>query len=920
MIDPLSFLAGGGEAARMIRARDWTGHPLGAPEVWPSSLKVALSLVLNSPESMILSWGPDLHFFFNDAYFPLLGPRLSWAMGARFDEVWADAMAQALPIIEAAMAGESRRFVDLPWKLATDRGAADTWWTFSYSRVLEADGSIAGLFIFTNETTEAVLNAAAVRANLERQEFLLGLEGQLRLHSDPAPIILAAVAALGRQLGAHQVAYADVDECGAVATVEYDWNDGPIPSNAGAHRLDDYGPDFAADLRAGRPIVVADISADPRTASPLSAESFERASVGAFMLVPIADDGRLKAAFCINQAAPRAWTAAELALARDAADRTWATIVRARADAALRESEGRLRFLDELARATAGLVEADALLTTTTRMVATHMGLSICAYADMDEDEDGFTIRGEWTAPGAPSLLGHFRLRDFGEATHRRLGSGETLVIDDSRAELPPQEAAAFQALGISATVCMPLVKNGRLTALMAGHRREAHRWTAAEIALIREVSERSWAHIERAGAAAELKATAGALAALNATLEERVRARTSELMRIEEVLRQSQKMEAVGQLTGGLAHDFNNLLAGISGSIELVESRLAQGRGDEVARYLANAMGATKRAAALTHRLLAFSRRQTLAPKATDINRLVAEMADLVRRTVGPAIEVATATDGELWPVLADPNQLENALLNLCINSRDAMPDGGRLVVRTANLDLGPDAAAERRLDLPPGQYVVLSVSDDGTGMSADVIEKAFDPFFTTKPIGVGTGLGLSMIYGFAQQSGGQARIESTQGRGTTVSIVLPRHHSPEALAEDVRAAPAQPMAKASETILVIDDEPLIRMLIVDVVQDLGYVAIEAGDGPEGMEVLRSAQHLDLLITDVGLPNGMNGRQVADAARELRPDLKVLFVTGYAETAVLGHGHLAPGMEVMTKPFQMEELGRRIETLIARG
>ncbi|WP_188910807.1 hybrid sensor histidine kinase/response regulator [Aureimonas endophytica] len=418
----------------------------------------------------------------------------------------------------------------------------------------------------------------------------------------------------------------------------------------------------------------------------------------------------------------------------------------------------------------------------------------------------------------------------------------------------------------------------------------------------------------ERRAGEAERARVTDMLRELNDTLEQRVAAQTAELMLAEEALRQSQKMEAVGQLTGGLAHDFNNLLAGISGSLDMIQARLRQGRIGELDRYVIAAQGAAKRAAALTHRLLAFSRRQTLDPKPTDVNRLVADMEDLIRRTVGPGITLETVAKGGLWSTLVDPNQLENALLNLCINARDAMPDGGRITIETGNRWLDDRAGRER--DLPPGQYVAMCVSDTGTGMTPDVIEKAFDPFFTTKPIGLGTGLGLSMIYGFARQSGGQVRIYSEVGQGSMICLYLPRHHG-DAPVEMV-AEPAPPrLSSRGRTVLVVDDEPLVRMLVVDAVEDLGLTAIEAGDGPEALKVLRSPVPIDLLITDVGLPNGMNGRQVADAARELRGGLKIMFVTGYAENAVLSHGHLDPGMQVVTKPFDMTILSGRIQAMI---
>ena len=386
-------------------------------------------------------------------------------------------------------------------------------------------------------------------------------------------------------------------------------------------------------------------------------------------------------------------------------------------------------------------------------------------------------------------------------------------------------------------------------------------------------------------------------------------------LRQAEEQLRQAQKMEAVGQLTGGLAHDFNNLLTGITGSLELLQTRIGQGRLGEVERYVEAAQSAAKRAAALTHRLLAFSRRQTLDPKPVGLNRLVAGMEDLVRRTMGPAIAVEVVVSAGLWTTLIDPSQLESALLNLCINARDAMPDGGRLTIETANTWLDERGARER--ELPPGQYVTLAVTDTGTGMTADVIRRAFDPFYTTKPIGMGTGLGLSMVYGFARQSGGQARIYSEVGSGTTVRLYLPRHLGAEEHLPDAAEAAQLPHAAGGETVLIVDDEPTVRMLVTEVLADMGVAALQAVDGASGLAVLQSEARVDLLVSDVGLPGGMNGRQMADAARAMRPELKVLFITGYAENAVVGNGHLAAGMHVMTKPFAMEALASRIKEII---
>ncbi len=405
------------------------------------------------------------------------------------------------------------------------------------------------------------------------------------------------------------------------------------------------------------------------------------------------------------------------------------------------------------------------------------------------------------------------------------------------------------------------------------------------------------------------------ALRALNDTLEQRVEERTAALMQTEAALRQAQKMEAVGQLTGGLAHDFNNILAGVSGSLDLMKTRLTQGRIAEIDRYITGAQGAVKRAAALTQRLLAFSRRQTLDPKPSDINRVVAGMQDLITRSVGPAVAVETVAAGGLWTAFVDVGQLENALLNLCINARDAMPDGGRLTIETGNRWLDERTASQR--GVPPGQYVSLCVSDTGSGMSADVVARAFDPFFTTKPIGQGTGLGLSMVYGFAGQSGGAVRIYSEVGKGTMICIYLPRHAGDQQ--EEEPPVENDPISASDTlgTILVVDDEPLVRMVAVEILEDLGYVVLEAGDGPSALKILQSRPEICLLVTDVGLPNGMNGRQLADVVRETRPELNVLFVTGYAENAVLNHGHLDRGMQVVTKPFSSETLARRVKDLI---
>lgn len=871
-----------------------------------------------------------------------------------------------------------------------------------------------------------------------RQQVLLDLNDVIRDLTDPADIAQASARILAEALEVSRVGYGVMDTRAETVTIERDYNAPGVASIAGVIHFRDFG-DYIEDLARGEVVVFDDGGADPRVTD--GGAALDSISARALINLPLIERGEVVALLFVNNATPRHWSEDDIALVREVAERVRTATERARAAVFLRQNAARLRFLDALSVEVAQVTSADEVLAVTTRLTARHLGVANCAYADMDADQNGFTIRGDWAEPGMASIVGHYRLADFGKLAVRELGARRPLIINDNLTEIAPEEAATFQAIGVGATICMPLVKEGRLTALMAVHHRGPHRWTSEELETIREVTDRSWAHVERVRAEAvvresearfrnmadstpmmmwvtdptgyctylnrtwyaftgqseaeaegygwleaihpddkaraeeiflgahaarrtftmeyrlrradgvyrwtidaasprfdasgeylgyvgsvididerreiedALRATEAELRELNATLEARVEDRTHELQAAHESLRQSQKMEAVGQLTGGIAHDFNNLLAGISGSLELLSKRLSEGRLNGMERYIDAAQSAAQRAASLTQRLLAFSRRQTLDPRPTDVNRLINGMDDLIRRSVGPDVEVEVVGAGGLWTTKVDPSQLENALLNLCINARDAMaPDGGRLTIETSNKWLDDRASRER--DLPPGQYVSLCVTDTGAGMTPEIQAQVFDPFFTTKPMGQGTGLGLSMIHGFVRQSGGQVRIYSEVGKGTTMCLYLPRHMGESGGEEEI---PDQAVAEGGhgETVLVIDDEETVRMLVAEILGEAGYRVIEAPDGPSGLDILRSDRRIDLLISDVGLPGGMNGRQVADAARETRPGLKVLFITGYAENAAVGNGLLARGMEVMTKPFVMAELAAKVHDMI---
>ncbi len=1105
--------------ARLIQAHDWSAS-LGPAADWPASLKTTLGLMLNSPVPLALLWGPAGIMLYNDAYGIVGGDRHPGLLGMPVLEAWPEVADLNAHVMDIGMAGGTLEYKDHELVLNRRGTPERAWMDLFYSPVIAEDGKPGGVIAVVVETTERVLAQRATVAEGERlaqmfqdaPSFMAQLEG-------PEHVFTGANAAY-QQLIAHR------DVIGKTIREA-------LPDLAGQGFYELLDRVYATGERhVGR---AAPVTLQRRPGAAPVRRLLD------FIYQPVRDaSGAVTGIFVEGT---------------DVTEREHAT-------AAVRENARRLAFLDRLGRATASLHDADEILQTTTRLTGEHLGASICAYADMDADQDGFTVRGNWCAPGLPSIVGHYSLADFGVKTVTELGAGRPLIVNDIVRELAPREAAAFQAIGIGASICMPLVKEGRLTALMAVHHKGPHAWNDGELAVIREVTDRSWAHIERVrdeaartdaaerlrlatGAArlgtfdfdpvrgtlrwddrcrelfglppeapldygvflaglhpddreradfavqhsldpanrepfhlefrtidfsdgterwlaasgrtffagrtavrfigtmldisaqkraeADLRASelsfrtmaqampnhvwtaradghldwfndqvyaysgaapgsldgagwravihpddlaasterwelalksgqtyevemrlrrfdgtwrwhiaravvvqdpahlvtrwigtntdiqeqkeiSAALVDINAVLERRVEERTSQLQVAEEALRQAQKMEAVGQLTGGIAHDFNNILQGITGALDRVQHRIAMGRPAEADRFLKAALDSANRAAALTHRLLAFSRRQTLDPRPIDANRLIAGMEELVRRTVGPDIAVEVVGAAGLWAVCADGGQLESALLNLCINARDAMPDGGKLTIETANKWLDDRAARER--DLPPGQYVSLCVTDNGTGMTADVIERAFDPFFTTKPLGRGTGLGLSMIYGFVRQSGGQVRIYSEIGKGTTMCLYFPRWLG-EADADD--AAAIEPVESGfGETVLVVDDDSTVRMLIAEVLTENHYRLIEAGDGVSALRVLEATQQrIDLMVTDVGLPGGMNGRQLADAARQLRPELKILFITGYAENAVVGNGHLEPGMAVLAKPFAMSSFANKVREIL---
>jgi signal transduction histidine kinase len=435
---------------------------------------------------------------------------------------------------------------------------------------------------------------------------------------------------------------------------------------------------------------------------------------------------------------------------------------------------------------------------------------------------------------------------------------------------------------------------------------------TASAQTILRRTEERDQA--DRA-----MRETADELRRLNETLEQRIAGEIAQRMRVEAALRQAQKMEAIGQLTGGIAHDFNNLLQVIAGNLEAMRMRLAAApdlpQGERLRRYSDFATQAAEKAAALTQRLLAFSRQQALAPVALDPNRLVGDMSELIRRTLGEAVAMETVLAGGIWRIFADQNQLENAVLNLAVNARDAMSQGGKLTIETSNTHLDDAYAAAE--GVAPGQYVAICVTDTGEGMTAEVIEKVFEPFFTTKPAGQGSGLGLSQVYGFVKQSNGHVKIYSEPGAGTTVKIYLPRTMDAETQVTPQGTQP-MPLGDGSSVVLVVEDDANVRSLTVDMLRRLNYRVLSSNDGTAALRVLEDHPEVALLFTDVGLPGQYNGRQLADAAKERWPALRVLFTTGYARNAIVHHGRLDPGLDLIVKPFSQAALAQKVQLVLS--
>jgi PAS domain S-box-containing protein len=726
------------------------------------------------------------------------------------------------------------------------------WVRNSVASLQEEGADISEVLAVSVDVTDRKRAEEALQVSEARLQFLSRLEDRLFRSADAFDAMLGATEMLGQRLGASRCAYADVDVNCDRFWIRSDYNAPGLESSAGVYSLELFGPRAATNLRAGRALVVCDVSEE--LAPGEGREMFQAIAIKAIICCPLIKDGRLTAMMAVHQVQARSWTADETALVKEVVERCWAHVERVGAEARLRESEERLRLAVE--NADVGFWDVDLINDTLIWPSATKAMFGISAHVPVT-------------------------MQDFYDGLHQ----------DDREAT-----SAAFWAAADPDRRALYDVEYRTI-----GKEDGVVRWVAAKGRGMFNAAGRC---VRVAGTAVQItarKKAEEALRELNATLETRIATAIAEREEAQEALRHSQKMEAMGQLTGGVAHDFNNLLTPIVGSLDMLQRKGLGGEREQ--RLIAGAAQSAERAKTLVQRLLAFARRQPLQPIAVDVGKLVAGMGDLISSTTGPQIKVVVETPDDLSPARADPNQLEMAILNLAVNARDAMPDGG-----TLQISAGREAIrAGHRSRLRTGHYIRLSVTDTGEGMDEATLARAIEPFFSTKGVGKGTGLGLSMVHGLASQLGGALTIQSRLGAGTIVELWLPQ----SAFAAEAAQAQMEPVVPTGSGIaLLVDDEELVRMSTADMLHDLGYSVVEAASGEEAIRLVEGGLAFDLVVTDHLMP-GMNGTELASAVRRSRPGVPVLVVSGYAES-----DGIDPALPRLTKPFRKDELAASLTQL----
>ncbi len=836
---------------KLIAGVDWSKSPLGDPSTWSKELSVTFATMLGSPSQIILFWGPEYVALYNEAYAPTIGSRHPGAFGRPAVENWSELWDDLRPLLDRVREkGEYVFARDRPFYMERHGYPEHVTFDIAFSAILDDNGSVAGVICVVNETTE--------RTKFERQ--LRESEQRFRNMADNSPVMMWVT-----------------DEQGFCTYLNKTWYTVTGQTRAQAEGLGWLNATHPDDGERARQ---AFLDANAR-AAPFRVEYRLRQA-----------DGNYR--WAIDAAHPRL---------ND--NGTFLGYIGSVIDIhELKLAEIRRSAIINLQEQFRLLLEPADIAYASAETLGRLMNVSRAGYGVVNTKNETITIERDWNAPGIQSLAGTLHFRDYGSYIEN-LKRGETVVIDDAEADpRTASTAAALKAISAQSVINMPITEENGLVALLYLNHQSARPWTPDEIELIRDIAERTRLAVQRRRAEKELRA-------LTISLEKQVNERTSALLKSEEQLRQAQKMEAVGQLTGGIAHDFNNMLAVIIGGLGLIQRRLARGDTD-VQELIDGAVESAHKAATLTQRLLAFSRQQPLDPKPIDANSLVANMREMLYRTLGEHIQIESVLSAGLWRTRIDPAQLENAILNLAINSRDAMPDGGKLTIETANAHIDDNYARDH--DVEMGQYVLIAVSDTGAGMSPQVASRAFEPFFTTKAVGKGTGLGLSQIFGFVRQSGGHIKIYSEVGVGTTVKLYVPRYRGDATAFEAPRR---EEISKAmGECVLLVEDRDDVRTFASEALKELGYTVVTALGGVEALKRLQDGLRPDLLLTDIVMPE-LNGRQLVDAALKVLPTLKVLYMTGYTRNAVVHNGMLDPGTNFIQKPFTLDQLGAKVRSVL---
>ena len=897
---------GDSDMARQMRAHDWASTPLGPVSGWAASLKLALGLLLTSRFEMWLGWGDDIHFFYNDAYRPTLGSKHPQALGqpirAIYPEIWDDLKDRIHSVYREGASTWDRALL----LLINRRGfPEETYHTFSYSPLRGDGGRVEGIFCAVTEETERVISE-------RRLASLSALAGTLSAAEGEASVLRAAARGLegnGRDLpytvtylfddegAAHVAGMTNVAEGSelarrAVATRDALWDVGSIWRDAQPIEVDlvpDLGYPTGAwsipPTRAAIVPIVGQGSDHPLGALLVGLNPYRHGDADYLSYL-----GLLAGQISSSLAGARAYDAERLRA------KTLAEAVALREAAADALAQANRQLTSEVALRTQERDRMQRLFEQSPSFMALLQGgehrfeFANKAYLQLigHRDVTGLAVR-----DALPEVAG----QGFFELLDGVFDTATPFVGTNMKVQLQRAPAAPLEERFINLVYQPILNTEGAVEGIFVDGFDVTHQHRAES-----------------------------ALQALNETLEQRVAQRTGELgdalrklqhesderEAAQAALRQAQRMESLGQLTGGVAHDFNNLLQVISGNLQLLRREVA---GNERAeKRVQSAIGGVTRGAKLASQLLAFGRRQPLEPKVLNIGRFIKGMDDMLRRALGEEIELETVISGGLWNALVDPGQIENAILNLGINARDAMPDGGKLTIEAGNAMLD-DEYARVHDDVQPGQYVMVGVTDTGSGIAPELMERVFEPFFSTKPEGKGTGLGLSMVYGFVKQSGGHVKIYSEVGQGTTIKIYLPRvHQAEDALADEA----AVPVRGGTETILVVEDDDEVRETAVGLLADLGYRVLKAREAMGALSVIESGVPIDVLFTDVVMPGPLRSPELARKARERLPGLAVLFTSGYTENAIVHGGRLDRGVELLSKPYTREALARKIRHVLA--